>query len=74
MLEGWLCPRCKRVNSPWTEKCSCVDNEQVNNMCVHQWCPESVSTAGTTYRCYKCGATKTECYNTDSYINNITNY
>jgi hypothetical protein len=21
--EGWLCPRCKRVNAPWVERCEC---------------------------------------------------
>lgn len=28
MLEGWLCPRCKRVNAPWVPSCSC--NESLN--------------------------------------------
>lgn len=23
MNEGWLCPRCKRVNAPWVSSCPC---------------------------------------------------
>lgn len=22
-MEGWVCPRCKRVNAPWVKECSC---------------------------------------------------
>lgn len=25
MMEGWLCPRCKKVNAPWVSQCSCKD-------------------------------------------------
>lgn len=25
MMEGWLCPRCKKVNAPWVSQCSCED-------------------------------------------------
>jgi len=21
--EGWLCPRCKRINAPWKDHCNC---------------------------------------------------
>lgn len=24
MEEGWLCPRCKKVNAPWVPFCSCT--------------------------------------------------
>lgn len=24
MMEGWLCPRCKKVNAPWTSQCTCT--------------------------------------------------
>lgn len=24
MMEGWLCPRCKRVNAPWVSQCTCT--------------------------------------------------
>ena len=23
MMEGWLCPRCKRINAPWVSQCTC---------------------------------------------------
>lgn len=25
MMEGWLCPRCHKVNAPWVSQCSCED-------------------------------------------------
>ena len=76
MLYGWICPRCKRINAPWVECCDCIDDLlRTNNInCCHQWVPETVSTAGTTYRCAICGETKIEYYNTDGYVRNITNY
>lgn len=76
MLEGWICPRCKRVNAPWVERCDCIDDSlRTNNInCCHQWVPVTVSTTGTTYRCSICGKTKTEYYNIVSYVHNITNY
>jgi len=24
MNEGWVCPRCGKVNAPWKESCDCV--------------------------------------------------
>ena len=73
MLEGWICPRCKRVNAPWVDHCDC--SLKTNNInCCHQWVPGTVSTAGTMYVCAICGATKMEHYNTDGYVRNITNY
>ncbi len=24
MMEGWLCPRCKKVNAPWVSQCACT--------------------------------------------------
>lgn len=24
MMEGWLCPRCKKVNAPWVSQCICT--------------------------------------------------
>ena len=76
MLEGWICPRCKRINAPWVDHCDCIDDSlKTNNInCCHQWVPGTVSTAGTMYVCAICGATKMEHYNTDGYVRNITNY
>ena len=25
MKEGWLCPRCKKVNAPWVSQCTCTE-------------------------------------------------
>lgn len=75
MLEGWICPRCKRINAPWVEHCDYFEPTKTNiDICDHQWVLETVSTAGTTYRCRICDKIKIEPYNTDGYINNITNY
>lgn len=72
MKEGWICPRCGRVNAPFTPYCDCKLNIS-SNMCNHNWIPNGVSTSGTHYRCTKCGQTKTEIYNPESYIVTITN-
>lgn len=26
MNEGWLCPRCKKINAPWVSSCSCSES------------------------------------------------
>ena len=27
--EGWICPRCGKVNAPWVMQCSCNTNTQI---------------------------------------------
>ena len=27
--EGWICPRCRKVNAPWVMQCSCNRNTYV---------------------------------------------
>ena len=27
--EGWICPRCGKVNAPWVMQCSCNSNIQI---------------------------------------------
>lgn len=27
--EGWICPRCGKVNAPWVMQCSCNSNTQI---------------------------------------------
>lgn len=33
MQEGWLCPRCKKVNAPWVPQCSCFDFQDKQITC-----------------------------------------
>lgn len=33
MKEGWLCPRCNKVNAPWVSQCSCEDFYSDKNNC-----------------------------------------
>ena len=77
MKEGWICPRCKKVNAPFTPSCDCKENNHANyallEYCIngyHQWECTGVSTAGSTYRCRVCGKIKTENYDVDK--SNIT--
>ena len=83
MLEGWICPRCKRVNAPWVDHCDCNENTRNSNFsnetpcsdkdcCKHKWVVTGVSTAGTHYRCAYCGEIKTITYNENNYITEIT--
>lgn len=30
MMEGWFCPRCKRVNAPWVSQCTCHETITTN--------------------------------------------
>lgn len=82
MKEGWICPRCKKINAPFISSCNCKENNSnnfninssVDEICwnngYHQWEYCGVSTAGSTYRCRVCGKIKTENYNVDK--SNIT--
>ena len=74
MNEGWICPRCGRVNAPFMPYCDCKVSvsDIIPNQCNHQWECYGVSTAGTHYRCAKCGQTKTEIYNPEHYVVTIT--
>lgn len=76
MNEGWICPRCGRVNAPFTSYCDCKTNISDTtpnpNQCNHNWMPDGISTSGTHYRCTKCGLTKTEIYNPEHYVVTIT--
>lgn len=67
MKEGWICPRCGKVNGPFIGSCDCKPDEMVRNAgceCPcggkHQWrITSSWSTTlgnGVTYTCNKCGA------------------
>lgn len=35
MMEGWLCPRCHKVNAPWVSQCSCEDFWRDKIIAIH---------------------------------------
>jgi len=71
MKEGWICPRCGRVNAPFIGQCTCKSNNlSMSNLeevdCIHDWDFISISfnTGGIMYKyhCVKCGKSiSTEC-------------
>ena len=34
MMEGWLCPRCNKVNAPWVSQCACHETITTNTTIV----------------------------------------
>ena len=71
MKEGWICPRCGKVNAPFAMSCDCKPSSASNffkefgydNMnCRHDWKKLAVGIDAelntvVTYRCLKCGET-----------------
>ena len=75
MKEGWLCPRCGRINAPFIDHCECKPgtyiqegNSNISELtniseCIqgnHDWRCIGIETGGTKYRCSRCGERKTE--------------
>lgn len=63
MKEGWICPRCGKVNAPFIRQCICEsDNSTTSNFdanCIHYWVLDSINSdpCGVMYKyhCIKCG-------------------
>lgn len=36
--EGWICPRCGRVNAPWNPWCNCEHKSNINTN-TSEWTP-----------------------------------
>lgn len=62
MKEGWVCPRCKKVNAPFIASCDCKENIKSNADCNHKWKFCGAKTDGNTYKCENCGKIKKEFY------------
>ena len=63
MKEGWLCPRCGKVNAPFVGQCSCNNKKYRQNYrkpCSHDWVFDDMDDSGTCfYHCSICGSTNT---------------
>lgn len=63
MKEGWICPRCGKVNAPFIGQCTCKSNSTTtsnfNTDCAYDWVLNGISSdvGGIVYRyyCAKCG-------------------
>lgn len=69
MKEGWICPRCGKVNAPFIASCDCkpdIPVSNANSQCgcggEHEWhissCWNTTIGSGCTYICSKCGKMK----------------
>lgn len=65
VIQGWVCPQCRRSLSPLVDVCPChketttykTTRESID--CLHQWVFYDQTETNDIYRCYHCGALKT---------------
>ena len=66
MKEGWICPRCGKVNAPFAMSCDCKPLSRSNFLdedgYQHEWKHVAIGSDGIgnrvdTYQCRKCGET-----------------
>lgn len=76
MKEGWICPRCGKVNAPFVLSCDCKPSASNNYDCVHDWV---ATTYGATTEghyvqlvCRKCGKNKQIFNSYESLVDNYT--
>lgn len=73
MTNGWICPRCGKVNAPWVSQCTCdsgfspVTCNTIDTCMagVHQWeqcgyrpSKNASSVCAVEYKCSRCGLRK----------------
>ena len=60
MNEGWICPRCGRVNAPSNTHCVCKPTNEKE--CKHDWMLEASLIGDMVqtnyYKCKNCGKTR----------------
>ena len=63
MNEGWICPRCGRVNAPFAMQCNCrpsIQSDINESGCNHNWVLTTVTDTTNEYKCVYCGEIKIE--------------
>ena len=63
MKEGWICPRCGKVNAPFIPSCDCTAcysiPDSFNFSCVHNWELKYDNNMNPYYQCRYCGKIQT---------------
>ena len=59
MQEGWICPRCGKVNAPFILNCDCASSDPtatpLNLLCAHNWEVKYDNNMNPYYQCRYCG-------------------
>lgn len=64
MKEGWICPRCGKVNAPFMPSCDCTSSyhstaDPLNFLCAHNWEVKYNNNMEPYYQCRYCGKIQT---------------